>query len=129
MSERKIVVPEGMLKAARQSLAGLGVPRLHLETMALAMVHYLAEHPILPTPDQAFKLAQECESSPNVVPLRDALELWQRRMFLAPEPEVPEAIKDLLWKDVPATDEHDDPTSVHNTLILAAYIRGQNSHE
>ena len=39
----------------------------------------------------------------------------------------PEPIKGLLWDAVPAVDEHNDPVSLHNTLVLAAYIRGKES--
>lgn len=37
----------------------------------------------------------------------------------------PEPIKGLLWDTIPAIDEHNDPVSLHNTLVLAAYIRGK----
>ena len=39
----------------------------------------------------------------------------------------PEPIKGLLWDAIPAVDEHNDPVSLHNTLVLAAYIRGKES--
>lgn len=41
------------------------------------------------------------------------------------EVEPPEEIKDLLWDEVPETDEHNDPVSNHNTLVLAGFIRGK----
>ena len=39
--------------------------------------------------------------------------------------EPPEEIKDLLWDEVPETDEHNDPVSNHNTLVLAGFVRGK----
>jgi hypothetical protein len=38
---------------------------------------------------------------------------------------VPERIKDLLWEVIPPTSKYDDPISLHNTYILAAFIRGK----
>lgn len=43
------------------------------------------------------------------------------------KPEVPEEIKDLLWDKVPIPGKYDDPVSLHNTLVLAGYIRGKQS--
>ena len=37
----------------------------------------------------------------------------------------PEEIKDLLWDEIPETDEHNDPVSNHNTEVLAGFIRGK----
>ena len=44
-------------------------------------------------------------------------------MFLAPEPEVPEAIKDLLWSISGDKEDHE-----HNSAILEAYRRGLESN-
>ena len=43
------------------------------------------------------------------------------------EVKTPDAIKDLLWSEVPQVDEHDDPVSIHNTFVLASFLRGQES--
>ena len=45
----------------------------------------------------------------------------------AREVETPPEIKDLLWEVVPEDSEFNDPISLHNTQILAAFIRGQQS--
>lgn len=37
----------------------------------------------------------------------------------------PPAIAGLLWKTVPSATEHQDVAGLHNTLVLAAFIRGQ----
>ena len=39
-------------------------------------------------------------------------------------PEVPTEIANLLWDGVPADSEHQTASELHNTLILAAYLRG-----
>jgi hypothetical protein len=49
-----------------------------------------------------------------------------RRMFLAPNPEVPEEIKDLLCEEVPHTGPYAD---VHNAQIIESFRRGQKSRE
>ncbi len=37
----------------------------------------------------------------------------------------PVEIKDLLWNEVPDATEHQTAADLHNTLILAAFLRGQ----
>lgn len=41
--------------------------------------------------------------------------------------EPPKEIKDLLWDSIPPVGEYDDPVSLHNTLILAAFVRGKEA--
>lgn len=126
MTEKKYVVPYGMLRAAADAdmlsiehspESELAPIRLHLE----AALRWLAENPIVPTSqDQADLLStwrrndKACGYPTNGVAEMTAE--WQRRMFLAPDPVVPEEIKDLLC-GLPSSDN----------LILEAYRRGQES--
>lgn len=41
------------------------------------------------------------------------------------ELEIPQEIENLLWDEVPQASEYSDPVSLHNTLVLGAFIRGQ----
>ena len=43
------------------------------------------------------------------------------------EAETPKEIRDLIWEVIPASTEHDDPVSEHNTDVLAAFLRGKDS--
>lgn len=93
MSERKVVVPKEMLQAAEKAgLQGeymIGGPFLvSMEVAIEAALRWLAENPIVPT------LADVKEfHSPETLQLsyhgqlQEACVRWQRRMFLAPEPE------------------------------------------
>lgn len=38
-------------------------------------------------------------------------------------------IEDLLWDEVPVADEYNDPVSLHNTLVLAGFVRGKEVKE
>jgi hypothetical protein len=139
--EKKIQVPEGMLKAGIEawrmdlplstfpSVTAANTTQMILE----AALRWLSRNPILPTVEQACVLRRFSLSVDQSYNAREttaaacmgvAVE-WQLIMFLAPEPEVPEAIKDLL-------ENHD---AVHygftsdtaKKAILEAYRRGQNS--
>lgn len=58
---------------------------------------------------------------------------WQRRMFLAPEQEVPEALKDLLIEDENYVPPQTVDTSkgmwlrTFNQIVIEAYRRGQKN--
>ena len=108
---KKIAVPKGMLKAAILAVdgkfsciympsKGLGGDFAVIEAMGLgleAALRWMSDNPIVPTEEQwraclqsyndAAKTGYECA----LLFCND----WQRRMFLAPEPEVPEAVADL----------------------------------
>ena len=99
VSERKYVVPDGMLEAAVDAavkFSGANTiqasPRVKAEIeesfrVAIeAAIRWLSENPIVPTDKQYYAL---CEAQPNNV-LR--VVEWTRRMFLAPEPEAPKDV-------------------------------------
>lgn len=101
MNEKKYIVPEGMLKAVEGRYrmvysSGFNPPvvRANLE----AALRWLSENPIVPTDQQEMEIYKKYIStvSDKAYPIY-LLKEWQRRMFLAPEPEVPEAVKDILY--------------------------------
>ena len=120
---KKIIVPEPMLSAAEDSGAGCG--SRSCEMILEAALRWLSENPIVPTDEQAKLLGKVYASNNFGSDYHDSLKRtvveWQRRMFLAPEPEVPEEVKDLLWDGQTGEDEE------HNRKIIEAFNRGQKS--
>lgn len=108
MSETKYVVPDGMMKAAYNEFfkaASLnGRPSVtdgeRLLYALEAALRWLSENPIVPTSEQLYSTIGKLPVAmcDIVWTERDRAMIaeWQRCMFLAPEPKVPEEIKDLL---------------------------------
>lgn len=110
---KRIVVQDGMYRAAMK-FQDSGI---QFSDALEAALLWLAENPIVPNCEQAEELF--CNKSIISVCVE-----WQRRMFLAPEPEVPEELKDLLdgMKYMP-TLEREWATRV----ALESYRLGQRS--
>ena len=129
MIDRNIVVPEDMLKATDNM--NFHFQRDERKRLIEAALHWLSEHPIVPTTVQCMQIYDTVRGSPvrgggTWDESRECYAEWQRRMFRELEPEVPEAIKDLLW------DESIDKMCARsraNADIIEAYRRGQQSKE
>ena len=106
--EKKIVIPEGMLTAAWQAVSskmktyipGHGPGELHIARIAVeASLRWLLDNPIVPTKEQLRSLAKECVKLSNSLNGYNGwiwmITEWQRRMLLAPGPDVPEAVSKL----------------------------------
>ncbi len=120
MSEKRYVVPDGMMNAACNDHHAIGVNQRDVAKMLEAALRWLSENPIVPTERECARL---CDYDPKIV--KFVVSVWQRLAFLAPEPEVPEAIKDLLWVRL----ERDGcDVEDHNKDILEAYQRGKAGH-
>ena len=128
---KKIQVPEGMLIAAIQATCDTRLGMAEHNDLSMRVVKaallWLSENPIEPTYDQT----EECRrlhryvTEPLKVYQQVAVE-WQRRMFLAPEEEIPEEIEGMLWGGHP--DSRQSLTSKFlNEQIITAYRRGKNS--
>ena len=79
MSDKRYIVPEGMLKAAHdEAVRSAGQIGKCLE----AGLRWLSENPIVPTEQQLSDIAADAH-----VCMDEVIAEWQRRMFLAPEPE------------------------------------------
>lgn len=130
MSEKKYVVPEGMRRAAGQATHNVD-PEGYIMLPGLeAAIRWLAENPIWPTPEQALAMSVTkpvIDSFDNWELVRWGACEWQRRMFLASEPKIPEAVKDLVV-DLGISPELSISRKQFNRDILEAYRRGTLSH-
>jgi hypothetical protein len=122
MREKKIVVPNGMCVAVMNH-AGLDGrltdPALVRADLASALA-WLSENPIVPTSEQYSALMGEfCVQQHNEGSGSWVMREWQRRMFLAPEPEFPE-IADVLKDFRVEGDAY--------YAIIEAYRRGKGAH-
>ena len=132
MSDKKIVVPEGMLAAAGKELriAGFGDnvlmcnARRKLEP-ALEWLR-LSEHPIVPSDQEVVEILDKVEPYRNWLEMvKRVIEIWQRQMFIATEPELPEELK-TIFKDTSKWNGLDQDTK---DAIWEAYRRGLESKD
>ena len=95
---KRVIVPEGMVKAAifAWRLHPIrGYPPEDAVCKAVeAALRWLSENPIVPTMEQATEMSDS--GHPCVLDGVWYATEWQRRMFLAPEPEVHEEDKDYV---------------------------------
>lgn len=94
MSEKRVVVPEGMLD---EYMGAVGITHKHESRPACrkrleSVLQWLSENPIVPTEQQSLDMATggKFDSFDNWELVRWSVCEWQRRMFLAPEPEISE---------------------------------------
>ena len=120
MSETKIQVPEGMIKAINEHWRH-GV---QLEGLIEAALHWLIEKGFDEKEINAYCEAnfKGYDGTAQRIGFRMGID-YVRRMFLAPEPEVPEAIKDLLE----GPEEPGISAREANWRVIEAYRRGQQS--
>ena len=137
MGEKRIVVPEGMLKAA--------IVSYNNSTSKHGYKYVVDAYVMIDTLESVLLWMDEIlekEQHPIKIKVNGLTETWVdgwvsaikqvRGMFLAPDPEVPEAVRGLLWDS-----EHNQPsgTIIHifasdlKTRILEAYRRGKESRE
>ena len=120
-SEKKIVVPEGMLRAAWHAQLPADNPtfewdegdemnRKFYRRIVEAALRWLIENPIVPTHEQIDNMQFDSTQLRHVMHhiIEVAATEWQRRMFLAPEPEVP-TFKELLAMFEKLTASFDPP--------------------
>jgi hypothetical protein len=108
---KKIKVPDGMLAAAKESIESkswdarngedqadcvtiVGDDAEALAVVALeAALLWLTENPIIPIGEKAMEIAKsQCDDRITGIGVFTGAVEWQRRMFLAPEPEYPDLI-------------------------------------
>ena len=139
--EKKIVVPEEMLKSAidgtwtqtHGNARPACSPRVqadienNIKATVEAALRWLSENPIEPTQKQSRKLYADVPQGLLVdeVPSWYAI-VWQRRMFLAPDLEVPEDVDDLLWP-VGCHTSVETVEQINNKRIIEAYRRGKEA--
>ena len=83
MGEKRVVVPEGMYDAAMKYQDSGIQCGAALEAALL----WLSENPIVPTEEQAQYMYDGKNGLGHAGTIRYCMIEWQRRMFLAPEPE------------------------------------------
>lgn len=84
---RKIVVPDGMLKAAGAGSDGVDPCGFYLVGPLRAALEWLAENPVMPTAEwiQDHRSAEH-ETLTTSTRYSRVIAEWQRQMFLAPDP-------------------------------------------
>jgi hypothetical protein len=134
MSEKRYILPAGMFAAF---MCGYNIcwtsydgdeRNKHftcMEAGVKAVLRFLAENPIVPTEEQVERIHNEepvdAGSPTNVWQIRNYIKVWQWRMFLAPEPQVPKEIEDLLCAKSDTFNKHFDDR------IIEAFRRGQKA--
>ncbi len=125
----KIKLPEGMLEAADQRQRS-DVERRFTKAIVEAVLLWISENPIVPTDEQIRKCAKAaglfhwCFGKQDFFQVRKFFVELQR-MFLQPEPEVPEAVEDLILH--PGTESLPQDIVKANEAIIEAYNRGRKS--
>lgn len=134
----KLAIPQAIRDAVHNALASYPVAANtgHAAEIACeAFARAMTENPIVPTDEQmdsAYLEIYGCRLSEasdrgNVSKFVASI---QRRMFDAPEPEMPEEIKDMLLDAGAPDSEHCFfKPSVYNERIIEAYRRGKESRE
>ena len=118
MKEKKIIVPEGMLKAA---VAAVKIPisgeivRNQPHDILEAALRWLSENPIVPTTEQIMSEANRTREFEAIM-YAQWIGWWQSHMFDAPEPELDPMVMYIMrhFDDV----EH-DPHTRHNRAQAA----------
>lgn len=125
MAEKKYVVPEGGLKAA---LSSQNPPFVFGQESGIraaleAFVRWQSESSPMPTDEQLRQMMRGFS-----VLTKDTVSMivmeWIRRIYLVPEPEVPEEIKDLLCADI---GEGFFKPEILNKRMVECFRRGQKS--
>jgi len=125
------VVPEGGLKAAIKAADSVADDDDFLKALE-AFIRWQSEEAPVPTPEQcaemlqSFALDGEARTGGpvNRAQARCIAKTWIRRMYLAPEPEVPEAIKDLLVSQIAPLVFRSESGLGYNEAVTEAYRRG-----
>lgn len=129
-SDRKILVPDGLRRAAGRALNDLD-PEGYMILLGLeAALRWLAENPIVPTVQQQDAMVKRKDSYAQAE--RNAYFYsveWQRRMFLSPEPdEIPKELHDLTWRNSQGSAGKVSLTFTElDERILEAFNRGRKS--
>jgi hypothetical protein len=129
MPDKKIKVLEGMLEAIHQALLEPimnGTQPAYERLIGDRVCRWLSEHPKVPTDDDVLRMCNIHPDSPEgYVPYAVIVcSEWQRRMFVAPEPGVPEEIKDLILPDI---ESGFFKPEIINARLEEAFRRGQKA--
>ena len=129
----KYVVPEAGLKAAEMTAEAVwalkGTSKFDAFRAGVReFVRWQSENPPVPTDEQIREAAKKADprgdwkvATSFLTDYRNFLMLWERIMYLAPEPTVPEEIEDLLHNVLNMEDND------CNRRIVEAFRRGQKA--
>lgn len=132
---KKIVVPEGILKAAME--AEIGPMRVNLDgvftgagfnvgIVCEAALRCLSENPIAPEIEYLRRFLQiSCRSNWTELAVHQFVIEFQRHMF--DEPEIPEELWDLLTVRTNFPEANMWRPDLHDKAVLEAFRRGQKS--
>lgn len=105
MRNKRVVVPQGMIEAGKERdrlNSGYNGFRDYQRAEAIleAGLRWLSENPIIPTQQQALDMVTggKFDSFDNWELVRWGACEWQRRMFLSPETDIPQAVKDVFLR-------------------------------
>ena len=127
MGEKRVVVPEGMYDAAMKYQDS----GIQCGAALEAALRWLSENPIVPSVEQ-------CDAIRDVLgPREDLMQWqvkevafeWQRRIFLAPEPNPLDDLYIFPNQFIPVDLKVDISANDVNVRINEAYRRGQQSRE
>jgi hypothetical protein len=146
MSEKKIVVPEGMHRAAVEWLLlyenfkvdtlepSTSTPEQQANGRASVVLEAVLRWQSNRSPEISKELLERLATAGNVSKetAYDIVDIALRRMYDAPEPEVPKEIEDLLLVDaatfkLPDGDNFYGSAADRNAAVIEAYHRGQKS--
>jgi hypothetical protein len=130
MNDTKYVVPEEGLKVAQREALGADFPTLDFMRLGIAaFIRWQSENPQVPNDEQVtdwFSPSDFRALEGRTEPLKQFALTVQRHIYLAPEPEVPEEIKDLLLTE--QSHKNVQPLKGElNSMIIEAYRRGKES--
>lgn len=129
----KLAIPQVIRDAVHNALASYPAASNtgHAAEIACeAFARALKEHPCPPTWEQVHEMQKDSPASdPKELWIWICAE-WPRCMFDAPEPEVPDGIRDMMLDASAPDSEHCFfKPSVYNERIIEAYRRGKESRE
>lgn len=131
--ETKVLVPEGMRLEADEAIFEFRRQRQNRDLLGgvirditlEAALRWLSEYPMIPTDADMDTWGTLPPITDGRSAIKDFADWWGRRMFRAPQPDVPE-VEDLMWHGHASSDRPQD-CDAHNERILEAFRRGRKS--
>lgn len=123
---KKLVVPDDRIARVVKKCDSRAVGEIVAAAVCNAFVEDLAENPIVLTHEQRVKLTEKYWNLdvPATERFNNMICAFQRHMFLASEPEVPDEISDLMNACVPGSSIAFEDVQ---KILVEAFNRGQKS--
>lgn len=117
----KIKVPEGMIKEAVKASRIAACPEDYMRLILEAALRWLAENPIVPNEVVTYDLATSGKKPFNMDSIAWYCSEWQRRMFLAPEPEVRHFVRNIIQRFQGCTLTPDEADAIMEEVAAVAH--------